>query len=151
MEFILWLIEHSQMILEPVGIVGSLLFTGISLRTETRARRVQNILTITSAHRDIWRELYDRPNLGRILKSHVDVEKHPPTEAETLFIRFVILHLSSVYWAIRADEILEPKGTQLDVQLFFSLPIPHSIWQEYKVFQDRDFVAWVEDAVAGTC
>jgi len=144
MEVILWLLSHSQSILEPVGILGGLVYTGITLRQESKARRVANIITITTQHRDIWKELYDRPELGRVLNPSVNLKKHPATPAEYLFVRFVILHLSSVFRASKADELLQPAGTVQDVREFISLPIPHAIWLELRDLQDNDFVKWVE-------
>ena len=128
-----------------MGIIGGLVFTGISLRDETKARRVANILTITAQHREIWGELYERPELARILEAKVNLKKHPSTPAETLFVRFIILHTLSVFRAIKSDEVLKADGTDEDVHEFFALPIPHAVWLKYRKYQDRDFVAWVDE------
>jgi len=47
--------------------VGGLLFTGITLRADAKAKRLQSLFTITQNHRQIWTEIHDRPELSRIL------------------------------------------------------------------------------------
>ncbi len=48
-----WLAENWFTLLNVIGIVGGLFFTGHSLRSETKTRRVANLLSLTQAHRDI--------------------------------------------------------------------------------------------------
>ena len=40
-------------------------------------------------------------------------------------------------------------GLREDVANFFNLPIPNAVWQEMKIFQDSDFVRFVEEASGG--
>jgi hypothetical protein len=37
-------------------------------------------------------------------------------------------------------------GLREDVASFFSLPIPGAVWEEMKIYQDSDFVRFVESA-----
>jgi hypothetical protein len=48
MEFGNWLRDHWFVLLQSAGIIGGLLFTGISLRIDARVRRVGNLLAITA-------------------------------------------------------------------------------------------------------
>lgn len=67
MDFVPWLSLHWFTLLQSIGIVGGLLFTGVSLRIDTKVRRVSTLITITQQHRDIWTQLYRRPEMARHL------------------------------------------------------------------------------------
>ena len=36
-----------------------------------------------------------------------------------------------------------------DVHQFFNRPIPKTVWNEFKAYQDHDFVKFVESTLAG--
>src|SRR4051794_7017954 len=93
-----WIADNWFDILSAVGIIGGLCFTAFSLRSETKTRRVANLLAVTANHREIWREFYRRPELSRVLDPSSDVATQGLTAAEEEFVKFVILHLSSVYY-----------------------------------------------------
>src|SRR5437762_1629442 len=97
MEVFQWGIKHCLDLLQSLGIVGGLLFTGISLKVDARVRRVQSLLKITEQHRNIWSRLYDNPELGRVTDSNADLEILPTTREEELFVQLLVLHLNSVY------------------------------------------------------
>lgn len=141
-----WLADHWFDICQTVGITGGLIFTGIALRADTRAKRVQNLFTITQHHRDIWEQLYSRPKLARILEVAPNIASHPVTRDEEFFVRFLILHLYTVYRAIRYDLYLTPDGFAADISAFLSLPVPREIWMKLRTSQDGDFVTFVENA-----
>ena len=60
-----WIAENWIVMLNAIGVVGGLLFAAFAVRAEARIRRIANLLTITTNHREIWVELYDRPELAR--------------------------------------------------------------------------------------
>lgn len=126
-----------------MGIVGSLLFTAISLHSETKTRRVANLLTLTQNHRELWRGFDQNPELHRVFDGDADTQDMPPTRAEEVFINLVIQHLASVYRAAQSDLTIKPKGLQRDVRMFFSLPIPNHVWQKMREFHDEDFANFV--------
>jgi len=64
-----WLWENWFNLLSSVGIVGSLCFTAVSLRSETKTRRVANLLTITANYREVWKEFFRSPDLARVIES----------------------------------------------------------------------------------
>ena len=80
MGFLHWFGQYWFVLLQGAGIVGGLLFTAVSLRIDTRVRRVGNLISITHEHRDIWTQLYSRPELWRVVDRHVDLRKSPPTD-----------------------------------------------------------------------
>jgi hypothetical protein len=61
MEVSSWLAQHWFDLLQTLGIIGGLTFTGYSLRQDERARRIGYLISIKQQYREIWEELYDRP------------------------------------------------------------------------------------------
>ena len=144
MEALPWLGQHWFELLNAAGVVGGLLFTAVSLRSETQTRRIDNLLTITRNHRELWTELYRRPELARVLAEHADLVKQPFTREEELFVTLVVLQISSVYEALKSGLVIKQEGLRRDVWWFMSLPIPQAVWAKGKVLQNDDFVAYVE-------
>src|ERR1044072_173514 len=103
MAFLDWLQGNWFTLLQSAGIIGSLLFTGVSLRMDAKVRRVGNLLRMTEGHRNIWSELYVRPELARVTNGSVDLAKEPVTNLEELFVSFLILHLSGSYRALQEE------------------------------------------------
>ena len=136
--------------LSAVGIVGSLVFTAVSFRSETKTRRVANLLALTHNHRELWSELLLNPNLARMLDPAADLSQHPVTRDETIYINMVIQHLGSAYQAMKSGLVVKPEGVRQDVRSFFSLPIPKAIWERMKLLQNDDFVEFVERCRSGT-
>jgi hypothetical protein len=142
-----WLTQNWFNLLSAVGVIGSLLFTAVSVRSETKVRRVGNLLTLTQSHRELWRELFHNPKLARVLEASPNLRRKPVTRDETIFANLVILHLSSAFVAIQTGLTIKPEGLRLDVGEFFSLPIPRAIWEKTKVLQNDDFVEFVDQCV----
>ena len=148
MEAWVWIQSNWFTLLQSAGIIAGLVFTGVSVRAEAKSRRVTNLLIITQNHREIWSELYARPELSRVLDEHVDLERQSITQDEKLFVRFLVLHLSGAHRAIQQDMFMSPEGLACDVRTFFALPIPRELWKKLRPTQDVDFVRFVE---ACTC
>src|SRR5262245_45305825 len=132
MVFFDWLEGNWFTLLQSAGIAGSLVFTAISLRIDARVRRVGNLLALTDQHREIWLQLYRRPELARVLDARADLTNKPVTQHEELFVSLLVLHLNSAYHAIQAGMFLSPEGLGEDIRMFFSLPIPKAVWEEMK-------------------
>ena len=145
MEIIHWISHHGSDLLEAVGIIGSLSFTAASFRRDDASRRVSNLLAITAAHRDIWTALCDRPELARVLSADVDLTDRPVTDEEALFVTFLILHLHTTHEAVRAGMHATRQAVAEDIRWFFALPVPRSVWEKSRSFQDPEFVRYVED------
>ena len=139
----IWLRENWFTLLQTLSITGGLLFSGISLRTDAKVRRVSNLFEITKQHREIWSALYSRPELKRVLRTSTEIEVQI-TEEEELFVNFLILHLATSYRAARVRLFELPTQLRADIKDFFSLPIPRAIWERAKAFQDSDYIAFVE-------
>lgn len=144
MGFSRWVVENWFDLLQSGGIVAGLLLTTSSLRSESKTRRVSNLLAITESHRKVWIEFYHRPELKRVLDERVDLTRSQITREEEIFVNFVIFHLNSVFYARKAGLIFKLEGLRRDTWWFFSLPIPRAIWEKTKILQNNDFVAFVE-------
>ena len=55
--------------------LGGLWFTAFSLRSETKTRRVANLLTITANHREIWKVFLNDKALARVRDASADTIK----------------------------------------------------------------------------
>ena len=139
-----WISHNWFDLFSSVGIIGGLLLTAVSLRSETKTRRIANLLAITSNHRELWKEFFSTPALARMIDPSANAAKKPVTPAEEFFVNMVISHTSSVYEALKDELLAEQEGLRRDVKEFVSLPIPNAVWQKTKLLQNRDFAAFIE-------
>jgi hypothetical protein len=139
-----WVSQNWFNLFSAIGIIAGLWFTAISLRSETKTRRIANLLTITANHREIWKEFLNNPKLARVRDAGADTAKQPITDAERVFVTFVILHMSSVFHAMSDQLVVKVEGLRRDIAQFLSLPIPREVWEKIKVLQNDEFAAFVE-------
>jgi hypothetical protein len=144
-----WISANWFSALSAIGIVASLVFTAVSFRSETKTRRIENLLTLTHNHRELWAELFRNPNLARVLDPVADLSKRPITRDESIYLNMVIQHLGSAYQAMKSGLVINPEGVRQDIRSFFSLPIPKAVWERIKDLQNADFVRFVESCIAG--
>jgi hypothetical protein len=147
-----WIIEHWTELLNAIGVFGGLFglyFTAYSIREETKARKVANLIAITSNHRDLWKESLGRPDLSRINDPKANPGKKPVTQEELAFANFVILHLNSAYYAMKDEMVIKLQGLRRDAHSFLSNPVPRAVWEKTKKFQNADFVEFVEECIRG--
>jgi hypothetical protein len=130
-----------------VGIISGLWFTAVSLRSETKTRRIANLLTITANYREVWKELFNSPELARVIDPDADLAKRSVTPQEQLFVGQVISHINSVFYATNDDLVVEWEGWRRDIAQFLSLPIPKAVWSATKLLQNQDFAAFIESCL----
>ena len=147
MEVQLWIGEHWFDLLQTVGIVGGLLLTAYMAWRDERARQIGNLISINQQYIYIWQPLYDRPELSRVLKKDVNLNKEPLSEVECRFVKTLIVHLDTVRRASEAGMFVKIQALQNDVRDFFTLPIPRAVWDKIKPFQDEDFTQFIESAL----
>jgi hypothetical protein len=143
-----WIGENWFNILSALGIIGSLLFTSVSLRSETRTRRIGNLLILTQNHRELWSELFNHPKLARVIDPKADVSATPVTIEESYYVNMIIQHLNSAFEATKSGLVIKPEGVTQDVRWLLSLPIPRQMWEKLKPLQNDDFVAFIEACLA---
>jgi len=139
-----WLNHNWFALLQTVAVTSGFLLVGIAFLLEASARRVQNLIQLTQQHRDLWERMYSQPELTRILDPDANLAKTGVTPEEEMFVVFIILHLSSTYYAIRSGFFQKPHGLRKDIERFFSLPIPRAVWERVKILQDAPFVKFVD-------
>ena len=141
-----WLRENWFSLLQGIGIVGGLLFTALSIRRDTRARRLGELLSLYEHHREIWNEYRQRPELARALAPTVNFVE-PINEQEREFINQVIVHFSVSFLAAREGGLVTLKALAADAQSFFKLPMLRRVWNETKDERDRSFVKFIEKSL----
>jgi hypothetical protein len=139
-----WVSQNWFNLFSAIGIIAGLWFTAFSLRSETKTRRIANLLTITANHREIWKEFLNNPKLARVRDTAADIVKQPATDDERLFVIMVILHISSAFYAMKDGLVVKLEGLRGDVTQILARPVPNAVWEKIKQFQNDDFVAFVE-------
>lgn len=137
-----WISEHWFDLFQTTGIVASFLVAAHATWKDERARRIGNSIAINDQYRKIWKDVYEHPDLARVLD--VEADNKDVSLGEELFVTTLIGHLSTVYRAWKQGEFVKLEGLQKDVRAFFTLPIPKAIWEQSKQFQDAKFAAFVE-------
>lgn len=146
-EIMRWFLEHGKDTLETVGLISSLCFTAASFRADSRERRISNRIALAEAHRDLWFQLVEKPELGRILKDDATLRNARPNVVETRFVHLLVIHLAVCFEAIKTGVLPGLSGLEDDVRSFFALPIPRQVWRWSRRFQERDFVAFVDQII----
>ena len=144
MEVSQWLAVHWFDCVQTVGLVGGLLLTAYMIHKDARARQISNLIALNERHDDIWRTFYERPQLSRVLRRDVDLNQHPVSDEERLFVKMLFIHLDTVRRTAKAGMFIEITGIRNDLRSFIKLPIPGAVWEKLKPFQDEDFTAFVD-------
>ncbi len=135
-------------IVEYTGIIGGLLYTGLSLRIDARVRRAQTIIEITKQHRDIWSQFLDKPQLKQIFNRNRDMATHPLADEEVHFVNFLFHHLRATFYARSAGIFIQPEGLKQDIREFFSYPAVASVWNSVQQASDDAFASFVKRNVS---
>ena len=145
---IAWLSKNWFTLLQGIGIIAGLLFTGISLRRETISRRMNALLALTGQHRELWSEVHRRSDLSRFLADDVDLVGDPVTMAEEEFLNIVIVHFAMGWELATRHRLISKEAFREDVRHFFSRPIPRQVWEQTKAVRDPGFVRFVDSCRA---
>jgi len=147
MQFVAWIQGHWFELLQTASILVGVFSAVHSIRADTRERKIENLFTLTSGHRDLWSKLYERPELSRVLSERVDFKHQPLAHEEELFIHTLILHLRAAFKARKLGMQFDDDAIAADIRQFFVRPIPRVVWERSKVFQDADFVSFVDSCL----
>jgi len=132
---------------QSLGIIGSLLITAAASNREARAREIENLLVIAEHHRELWTSAYQQPQLERIFKTNADVTAKPVQVAEEEFLNLVIVQYQITWCIAKAGGIVTLNELAADARGFFSLPLPHVVWNKTKRFRNQRFVRFVDGAL----
>ncbi|MBI3418197.1 MAG: hypothetical protein HY043_23145 [Verrucomicrobia bacterium] len=141
METLHWIGE----LLQDAGIITGFIFTLHTLRKDTAARRLSNLLSFAQQHQAIWKDWPERKELSRIMDKRAVLATKPLSHEERRFVTQLVVHLDGVHRAMKAKLVVNIAGVRKDVRDFFALPVPQAAWQMLKPYQDADFIAFVED------
>jgi hypothetical protein len=147
MEILGWLAERWFDFLQTASILAGFFTAAHTIRTDTKERKIANLFALTTAHREIWSRLYEDKELTRVLSESVNFRREPMTAEEELFVHTLILHLRSAFKAREMGMQFDDDAVAADIRQFFNRPIPRAAWERSKVFQDHDFVAFVERCI----
>ena len=64
-----------------------------------------------------------------------------------MFVHTLILHLRAAFKARDLGMQFDDDAVAADIRQFFNRPIPRAVWERSKVFQDREFVEFVERCI----
>lgn len=145
-----WLTVHGFDALQTTSILVGLFATVHTLRADVRVRKIQNLFAITAAHRELWTRFSETPALHRIFDLNIDLGRHPVSIVEQRFVHGLILHLRASFKARKAGMEFDDDALVADVRDFFAGVIPRTVWEQSRVYQDADFVAFVERCIALT-
>jgi hypothetical protein len=144
--FLPWINENWFSLIQSIGIVAGLFFTGVTLRHDLRARRVSQYLTLANQHRHLWSALYRHPKLTRLTDPDRDISKDPVSKSEQAYLKLVFVHFHTG-WLVAREGSLTPLSTlALDVALFVNLPAPANAWSREKAEFESSFVNFMEEA-----
>jgi hypothetical protein len=144
MGFWSWFPHNFADLLGYAGIIGGLVFNGLSIQSQTKERRISNMLMLVQNHREIWSDYYSQPDLWRVLDKAANVSAAPVTKAENAFVTTVIQHIYGVYQSIKAGLTVRPERMCCDICNLISMPVVKIVWNRIRRFQDEDFVTFIE-------
>jgi hypothetical protein len=136
-------------LIQTAGIMGSLWLTAAAAAREAKAREIENLLTIGQHHRELWSGAYQRPELQRIFQANSDALAIPPKVAEEEFLNLVIVQYQITWSIAKTGGLVTLKELAADMRGFFSLPLPHAVWEKTRDYRNQQFVRFVERALLG--
>ena len=145
--FAAWMRENWFPLLQGIGIMGGLIFTAISVRQATHARKVSDLLELTKLHHEVWQQASTRAELTRVLARDIDLGANPVTVAEERFLNEVIVLFITGWQLARHGSLLTLDALRADIRGTFKLPIPRAVWQESRTKRDAAFASFVEKSL----
>ena len=147
MEILGWVAGRWFDILQTASILASAFTAAYTIRTNTRERKIGNLFALTTAHREIWSRLHEQKELARVLSPSVNLGSEPVALDEELFVHVLILHVRTAFKARELGMQFDDDAVAADIRQFFNRPIPYAVWERSKVFQDREFVDFVDRCI----
>ena len=134
-------------VIQTVGIIGSLWVATTAANRDARAKGIENLLSLSEHHRELWKEMPGQNDLVRIFQPDADTVLVPVTVAEAEFLNLVIVHYQTGWFIAKADGPTTLAEMRADVRSFFTLPLPRAVWEKSRHNRNKDFVRFVERAL----
>ena len=130
-----------------IGVIGSLwigIWTGQQALEKGKRESLEKA---AERHDELWTRMAEEESLHRILKLEVDLPAKPPTIEEEEFVNLVIVLYLTTWRNAKTGGIITLKELALDAGGFFSLPLPHAVWEKTKLTRNPKFVRFIARAL----
>lgn len=77
---------------------------------------------------------------ARTFEADANLNTHPITDEEAIFLKFLIEHHSATYRAMKEGLFKTLQSIQGDIRWFFALPISKSVWRAIRSLLEPAFV-----------
>jgi hypothetical protein len=134
-------------LVQTAGVVGGLIFTGVTISRDAKAKEAANLLAFAERHRLLWSELLERPELQRIFSETADLSESPITQAEEVFLNLAFVQYEAGWRMAKNVDRNDLKPLKADVRKFFTLPLQRVVWDKTKGSRNPKFVRFVEKAL----
>jgi len=134
-------------VVQTVGIIGSLWVATAAANRDARSKGIENLLSLSEHHRELWKEMPCQNDLVRIFQPDADTVLVPVTVAEAEFLNLVIVHFQTGWCIAKAGGPTTIAEMKADVRSFFTLPLPRAVWERTKHHRNKKFVGFVENAL----
>ncbi len=111
-------------------------------------QRTTNVLALKQQHDELWRIVYERPKLSRVINPDADLKRKPVTLQEELLVVLLVAHLATARQASARANLELSDSLRQDVRWLFSLPVPNAVWQKIKTRHAAEFVAFINACCA---
>ncbi|MDR3562008.1 MAG: hypothetical protein P4N59_11320 [Negativicutes bacterium] len=142
-----WVKSEWFSVVQTVGVVGGLIFTGITIGRDAKAKEVANALAFAERHRQFWSEAIERPELHRVFVENADLGKEPMTAAVEIFLNLAFVQYETGWLIAKKIDSSDLKPLKSDVRKFFALPLPHAAWEKNSDCHHPRFVRFVARAI----
>jgi len=130
-------------LIQTAGVVGGLVFTGVTISRDAKAKEAANLLAFAERHRLFWSEPLERPELRRIFSDRADLSENPITQAEEVFLNLAFVQYEAGWRIAKSVDQNDLKPLKADVRKFFTLPLQRVVWNKTKDFRNPKFVRFV--------
>lgn len=133
--------------IQTAGIIGSLWLAMAAANRDAKAKEIENLLSLSEQHRELWKTVPQRKDLVRIFQPDADVLLIPVAVEEAEFLNLVIVHFQTGWWIAKAGGITTLKELRTDARSFFALPLPRAVWEKTKQNRNKEFVRFIEKSI----